>query len=425
VPGRQGRRAAAGCLGQHHAERLRERARDDHGLRHAHQLGHVVVLDPPGEVHPAHGRRRGGQIPLLPGAVQAVQERGQEVQLTGRPTLEPTALAGDAAGGGQVAPAQRTGQLHQPGPVAAEAGDDQPGRRDLVHHQRPGRDEQVHAFGHDELADEADDPVLGRVRGQQRLRGAGIAAPRGRVGLQPRGQRGEPGRRLVQRARGEPAGVHSRRQQPGPGGQAGHVHHFPQALGGVPGADQHAGRAEQAFPGVTAEPALVRAHRVLERRPVDLDRVRDLAVQRTGHDHRSHHQMIGQRRIRLGGRDDLADRDGVGPDVALDLGVSQVRKRLRLETGIAVRHIDRQQAADIGQVDGAPDRLTVDLDTQLAIFPPAYRVHEIQFCRLRVLAEKVDFMVEPDQPAGQFDVVNVTSGAPQEIAVEYQNTHRH
>ena len=214
------------------------------------------MLDPPGEVHRAlapaaadryrSARCRSG----CPGT-----QPGNAAHRAGRPRAP--ALAGDGAGGHQVTAAQRGGQPYQPGPVPAEAGDDQPGRRDLGHHQRPGRDEQVHPFGHDELAHVADDPVPGRVGGQSACAAPGSRPTR--AGRPPAvGQRGKPGRRLGHRARMEPADVHPRRQQPGPRGQARHVHHLPQALRGVPGPDER-GRAPQAFPGVATEPVGMRA----------------------------------------------------------------------------------------------------------------------------------------------------------------------
>ena len=134
--------------------------------------------------------------------------------------------------------------------------------------------------------------------------------------------------------------------------------------------------------------------------------------------------MIGQRRIRPDSGHHVADGGAVGRDCR-SISASVARGTAWPRTP----RNDRPHRPAAGRRyragNRAANRLTKDLGVQLAVLPVANGIHEIHFCRLRVLAEKVDLMVEPDQPPGQLDVVNITSGAPQEIAVEYQDTHRH
>src|ERR1039458_6111492 len=56
-----------------------------------------------------------------------------------------------------------------------------------------------------------------------------------------------------------------------------------------------------------------------------------------------------------------------------------------------------------------------------SVTPATDSVHEIEFRRIPLLAEQVHFMAEIHQRPGQLAVIDITSGAPQEVAMEYQN----
>ena len=98
---------------------------------------------------------------------------------------------------------------------------------------------------------------------------------------------------------------------------------------------------------------------------------------------------------------DRAHRGDVGLDVAVELGLGQLREGLDLEALVGVFDVDRQQAADVGVVDLDP----LDLD-------------------LAVLAEQVDLVAEPGQRRRQIGVVDVAAGAAQHVAVEEEDAHR-
>ena len=98
---------------------------------------------------------------------------------------------------------------------------------------------------------------------------------------------------------------------------------------------------------------------------------------------------------------DRADRGDVGVEVALELGVGQLREGLDLEALVGVLDVDRKQAADVGVVD--LDSLDLDLP---------------------VLAEQVDLMAQPRQRPGEVGVVDVAAGAAQHVAVEEEDAHR-
>ena len=99
--------------------------------------------------------------------------------------------------------------------------------------------------------------------------------------------------------------------------------------------------------------ARVRFDRVLERRAVDLGREGpDVGA---GEDRRAHHQVVGEGGVDAAGRlGDLAHGGDVGLDVAVELGLGQLREGLDLEALVGVLDVDREQAADVGVVDLDP-----------------------------------------------------------------------
>jgi hypothetical protein len=158
---------------------------------------------------------------------------------------------------------------------------------------------------------------------------------------------------------------------------------------------------------------------------VDLDRIGDAASQRAGQDHRAHHQVVREGPVRLDRRDDVANGGGVCRDVMFDLTVCQLRKGARVESLVVIGHIDRQEAADVREVSSTADRTARDLDVQPPVTPAADGIHEIEFRRVPFLAQQMYLVAEIDQPPGQLRIVDITSCAPQEVAMEYQNAHSH
>ncbi len=208
-------------------------------------------------------------------------------------------------------------------------------------------------------------------------------------------ERGAPGRSAaaVERrgavSRDESADVHAGRAEAGPGGQGGIAHRLPQALPRVPRADEHAARAGEALLRVRLEPRM-RLHDVLERAPVDLDRVRDAeAVERPREDHGPHHQVVRQRHV---GRDplgDLAHGGHVAREIPLDLLVGQVRERPRLHPLVAIRDVQGQQPRDVRPVHRGAHGLPPYLHVQAAAFPGAGGVDPRKRQRVALLRQQV------------------------------------
>src|SRR5664279_5121084 len=108
-----------------------------------------------------------------------------------------------------------------------------------------------------------------------------------------------------------------------------------------------------------------------------------------------------------------------------DLTVCQLRKGARVESLVVIGHIDRQEAADVREVSSTADRTARDLDVQPPVTPAADGIHEIEFRRVPFLAQQMYLVAEIDQRPGQLRIVDITSCAPQEVAMEYQNAHSH
>ena len=132
-------------------------------------------------------------------------------------------------------------------------------------------------------------------------------------------------------------------------------HRRPQALGRVPRADQHRPRRHQPLARVGREPLVVRLQRVLERRAVDLHGVGHVA-EAAREDHRAHQEVVGEAGLDVGGRRDVAHRAHVRVEVAIQLLVGEAVEGPHLEALVVVVDVHRQQAADVGPVDGAAAR---------------------------------------------------------------------
>jgi hypothetical protein len=131
----------------------------------------------------------------------------------------------------------------------------------------------------------------------------------------------------------------------------------------VAGADEHRAGACEALAGVGEEALGVRLDRVLERRAVDLHGVRHVA-ERPREDRRAHDQVVRQREVGADPLSDLAHGGHVALQVAVELRLREVRERLGLDPVVAVGDVDRQQAAEVGAVDGRAHRLAARLELE-------------------------------------------------------------
>ena len=329
------------------------------------------MLEAAGEVHARGGLgpRREPALALL--ALEPVEERGQVRQLALDAALERAPTARDLARCGDVALLDRGEQLLQAVAVLAEPDHAESRLRHGGDHERPRGEQQVHALRHDQLADVGHDPVARRVEHPQRGGGALVAAPaRGGRALQPVRQRTQPGDGLVVRAGPELVDVHAGGPEPRAVGQRRVVERRPQALARVTRSHQHAGGTVEALARQRQEALRVRLDRVLERAPVDLDRV---PQPRPRQDDRPHDEVVRQRGLGGDARGHVAHGADVGGEVVLQLGIGQVLEGLGVEALVAVGDVHGQDAPDRRRVDRAAHRLAQHLDLELATVPRCRR----------------------------------------------------
>ena len=208
---------------------------------------------------------------------------------------------------------------------------------------------------------------------------------------------------------------------------------LPQALSGVPGADEHRLRAGKTLAREAQEALGLGLDRVLERAAVHLHRVGRLLAERARQDHRPHHQMVGERHIGAHELGDLAHRIHVGLDVAGDLRVRAVARTSSprcprsdpAHTGqqtADVRAIDRAagDARPLGAISLGSRRLPArsrlllprtSIAHELAAVPVPGGVDERLALGMAVLAKQVHLVAEPDQRVGETRVVDVGAGA--------------
>ena len=108
--------------------------------------------------------------------------------------------------------------------------------------------------------------------------------------------------------------------------------------------------------------------------------------------------MIGERDVRYWGG---TDRSDVGVEVMADRHLVEVRERHIIKALIVISDVDGKQSPNVGQVDGHTLR---------------------QQCR-PVLAEQVHLMSQTSQRPHQVGVVDVATGAAQQVAVENEDPH--
>ena len=410
-----GQRAARRGLGGDHPERLGERAR----ARPSPRLAGSRSASSAWSSRPAHTIRSARRRVALRRVA-----RGTRAGTAARSPFSPRSVAA-------APPRGPPASALQPLPERAEADDHQLGVRHPLEHERPGGEQQVDALGGDQLAHEDDQAVLrarswraprrpppGRARRRSRGFPAGaVASSRATRSLQARAgpHRARAGGTRAMSTPGGPSFVRASR--------LGVVHRRPQALGGVARADEHRAGAREPLAGVREEALRVRLDRVLERRAVDLDRVGDV-VERPREDRRAHDEVVGERDVgRARARRPRARRRRCAPGSASSSASDSVRERLGLDPLVAVGDVDRQQAAEVGAVDGRPHRLAARLDSQRAGVPVPGRVDPLLLERLAVLAEQVDLVPRAHERGGQAGVVDVRAGAAQQIAVEDQDPH--
>ena len=370
------------------------------------------MVERAGEVHPLERRARRGDVGLARIAVEPVEEGREVAQLPARAPLQLAAASRDLARLRQVAVGERRHQAVQGVPVGAEADHAQPRVGDPRGHARPGGHEQVDALGDDQLADVGDDPVAARIQRAQGIGGAGLRAPaRLTTALQAVGQRTQALGGLRGRSRPEAVHVHARRAQAGACRKLRVSEHLPKALGGVPRAHQHAPGLLQALARQGKEAVRMRAHQVLQRAAVDLDRVGDAASDGPREDGRPRHEVVGQGDVDLCVFRHLAYRGHVGVQVALEAGVVEVGERDRVEMVVGVGHVHGQHPADVRHVDGAAHGLPERVHPHGSAFPAADRVHERQLGRLSVLAQEVHLVAQVRERPRERGVVDVAAGA--------------
>ncbi len=224
------------------------------------------------------------------------------------------------------------------------------------------------------------------------------AAPR----PEPPGQPGEPGSGLLSRPWAEAVHVHAGRAQPCALGQPRLVQHLPEALGRVPRAHQHALGPAHALEGVWPEALAVRAHRVLQRAAVDLDRVGNVVSQRPREDRRPHDEVVGERHVGPRALDHVAHGADVRLDVALHARVVELGVGHGLVALVAVRHVDRQHPADVGHghVDG---------------------LGQVELLPAPLLAHQLHLVPQARERAYEARVVDVAARPAQQVAVKDQD----
>ncbi len=132
-----------------------------------------------------------------------------------------------------------------------------------------------------------------------------------------------------------------------------------------------------------------------------LDRVGHAASQRAAQDRRSHNQVVGQRNVGPGAPRHLSHPLGVGSEVQVELAVAQLGEGHGVEAVVLVGHVDRQDPADVGVMDG--DGLG-----------------QSQAFRMALLAHEVHLVPEGRERSRQTEVVDVAARASQQVAVEDQ-----
>ena len=222
-----------------------------------------------------------------------VEERVQVAQLARRPALQLAPAGGDVPERLDVAARQRLHEPHQRVVVGPEADHHEARVGHAAHHERPGRQEQVHPLRDDQLAHVAHDPVASRGRARGAPRASPARRPRRR---RARGQRVQVrlvvGRNSWMSTPGGPSRVRS-----GSEGSSESASNSELPVWSEPTSTP--ARRPDALERVGQEALRVRLDGVLERAAVDLHGVgRDVGA---GQDHGAHDQVVRERHVGGGG----------------------------------------------------------------------------------------------------------------------------
>ena len=144
----------------------------------------------------------------------------------------------------------------------------------------------------------------------------------------------------------------------------------------------------------------MRAHRVLERAAVDLDRVGRAAGEAAREDRRTHHEVVRERDVGRSGRPARPLRWRRGNAPARHRSAPRRASRRSPRSGRPRTPAARRPMSGLWTV------------TPSGGVPVA------------VLAEQVDLVPEAREGAHQAGVVDVAAGAPEQVAVEDQDAHR-
>ena len=139
---------------------------------------------------------------------------------------------------------------------------------------------------------------------------------------------------------------------------------------------------------------------------------------------RAHHEVVGERDVRRDALGHLAHGGDVGVDVAVELGLGEIGERPRVDALVAIGHVQRQQPADVGPVDGRRGPARGGRVTHSA--PESQSpdgVDPVQRQRIAVLAEQVDLVAAAHERRRQLRVVDVGAGPGEQVAVEDEDAH--
>ena len=135
--------------------------------------------------------------------------------------------------------------------------------------------------------------------------------------------------------------------------------------------------------------------------------VGNLPGERAGEDRRPHHEVVGERQLRLYARRDLAHGLHVCLHIGEQLGVAAVGERARFDALVAVGDVNGQQGADVGAVDRTAHRIAHRPHAQAPAFPVAGGVDEGVRLGVALLAEQVHLVSERHQRRSEACVVDV------------------
>ena len=307
-----------------------------------------------------------------------------------------------ARGGGEVAGGELRREPLEPLAERPEPDDQQPRPRLAREHERQRGQQQLDALGGDQLADEHDQPVARARRCRARPPPRRVAGERGH-----RSRRGRRVDLVGGRSRPRVSRARSRSRAPGPRGPrparaarsgrrrrpAGRGGCGPAATGrpSRPTGSRRCGASRRARRGRPPGPRRANGRKrgygltVYSSALPWILTAYGTSAERRGRG--SPGPSRGGWPARRPGRhalDDLAHGGHVGVQVAVDLGVAEVVERRAPRCPRSVGDVDRQQAADVGPVDGRARRGAPRApDDQRAGVPVARRVDPVQRERRR------------------------------------------